>query len=187
MNHYFTKDILLVNNAFSKSKELIECVTHINQYEKSYISNNANSYISNLRTSKEFTLDGSKYPSLNKFIEDLTFSINKCYEIYKSYNQYVYGSIQYQYGLLKYDSSDYFREHVDLIPGNIIFQKRQLSVLVYLSSDYEGGETRFNRQEIQIKPPAGSIALFPPFYTHPHSCEPILSGTKFVVVNWLLC
>jgi predicted 2-oxoglutarate/Fe(II)-dependent dioxygenase YbiX len=97
----------------------------------------------------------------------------------------MYANTNFGYDILKYDEGQYFKEHVDLIPGHACFQHRQLSILVYLNDDYGGGETYFSKQELQLKPPAGSIALFPPFYTHPHTSKPITSGTKYVVVTWL--
>jgi hypothetical protein len=186
MKHAFTHDILLVNDAFSLNKELIEVANTINAYGAAQVANNEHEgYTSDTRTNSRFGVDPKLYPPLQPFIDELDKSIQKAKEIYLSYNKYMYANTNFGYDILKYEPGQYFDEHVDLIPGHACFQNRQLSILIYLNDNYIGGETFFPRQELQLKPPAGSMALFPPFYTHPHISKPIISGTKYIAVTWL--
>lgn len=56
-----------------------------------------------------------------------------------------------------------------------------MSAVLYLNDDYEGGELSFGNQNVEIKPEAGSIIIFPsaePFY---HESKPVLEGEKFIV------
>jgi predicted 2-oxoglutarate/Fe(II)-dependent dioxygenase YbiX len=56
-----------------------------------------------------------------------------------------------------------------------------MSAVIYLNSDYEGGELYFLDQDVLIKPKAGSVIVFPskePFY---HESLPIKSGIKYMV------
>lgn len=55
-----------------------------------------------------------------------------------------------------------------------------ISAVLYLNDDYEGGEINFPEQGIKIKPLAGSLVIFPstpPFF---HESLPIVSGTKYM-------
>lgn len=55
-----------------------------------------------------------------------------------------------------------------------------MSAVLYLNSDYEGGELYFREQGVTIKPEAGSVVIFPsvePFY---HESKKIISGNKYM-------
>src|SRR5262249_4782291 len=45
---------------------------------------------------------------------------------------------------------------------------RMVAVLMYLKDVEEGGFTEFPFQSMRIKPRAGLMLLFPPYWTHPH-------------------
>lgn len=56
-----------------------------------------------------------------------------------------------------------------------------MSAVIYLNSDYEGGELHFPGQDVLIKPKAGSVIVFPskePFY---HESLLIRTGVKYMV------
>ena len=76
-----------------------------------------------------------------------------------------------------------FRWHFDALgPGG---WERQLAVIIYLNSVEQGGETRFYRQDLQVKPVAGSALFFPPFWTHMHCGEIPRSGDKYIVSSFI--
>lgn len=50
---------------------------------------------------------------------------------------------------------------------------RILTLVGMLNDNYEGGIYNFPKQDISIKLKAGSIILFPPYWTHPHSVSKI--------------
>lgn len=55
-----------------------------------------------------------------------------------------------------------------------------MSAVLYLNGDYEGGEINFPQQGVKIKPSAGSLVVFPsvpPFF---HESLEIISGTKYM-------
>lgn len=55
-----------------------------------------------------------------------------------------------------------------------------ISAVLYLNDNYDGGEINFPEQRVKIKPSAGSIIIFPstpPFF---HESMPIISGTKYM-------
>lgn len=111
----------------------------------------------------------------------------------------------------KYQAGDFFKPHTDgswpgsrVIDGKLVTQAfddrwSQMTFLIYLSDNFEGGSTQFwveknnpNRSAraindaklVNIRTPAGGVLVFPHGY-HPmhclHSSEPIIKGTKYII------
>jgi Rps23 Pro-64 3,4-dihydroxylase Tpa1-like proline 4-hydroxylase len=55
-----------------------------------------------------------------------------------------------------------------------------ISVVLYLNDNYEGGEINFPNQNITIKPEAGSIVIFPSVDPYYHQSLPVISGVKYM-------
>lgn len=55
-----------------------------------------------------------------------------------------------------------------------------ISVVLYLNDDYEGGELFFKEQNVKIKPEAGSIVIFPSVEPYYHESLPVQSGIKYM-------
>jgi hypothetical protein len=80
----------------------------------------------------------------------------------------------------RYDPGDEFDWHIDH-DG-----QRHIAFIAYLNEGFEGGQTEFMRQGLSYLPRAGSILLFPPFWTHPHRGAPIEAGHKYIVTSFML-
>jgi hypothetical protein len=77
----------------------------------------------------------------------------------------------------KYTTGASMGVHTDSGPNPV---NENISAVLYLNDDYEGGELNFPDQGVRIKPSAGSLVIFPsipPFY---HESLEILSGTKYM-------
>jgi hypothetical protein len=85
------------------------------------------------------------------------------------------------YNLLKYSPGEEYKAHYD--GGTDI--GRAISAICYLNDDYEGGEIEFTNFKVKIKPPAGSLILFPSNYAYTHVAHPIESGVKYAIVTWV--
>ena len=88
--------------------------------------------------------------------------------------------------LLKYTEGGFYKVHTD--SAEQIY--RELSVIIFLNNDYEGGELVFttpNRQEeiLTIKPEPGKIIIWPSNSLFPHGVKPVIKGTRFVLVSWI--
>ncbi len=59
--------------------------------------------------------------------------------------------------------------------------RRILAGLLYLKTVPEGGLTEFLHQNAAVKPEAGKIVLFPPFWTHIHRGATPVGGAKYVM------
>ena len=71
---------------------------------------------------------------------------------------------------------------IQTTPGGVV---RAGTIIVYLNSCPEGGETVFPRQNIEVKPIQGRMIFFPPTLGFPHYARPVISGKKIIAVNWL--
>lgn len=63
---------------------------------------------------------------------------------------------------------------------------RMVAVLMYLKDVEQGGETQFPFQSIQVKPRAGMMLLFPPYWTHPHQGVSPVSGLKYNLTSYVV-
>lgn len=61
---------------------------------------------------------------------------------------------------------------------------RDISVLVYLNDDYEGGELTFNRLNYSYRPAAGDLVLFPSGNLYLHQAQRVTRGSKYALVSW---
>lgn len=52
---------------------------------------------------------------------------------------------------------------------------------IFLNDDYEGGELTFPELKIELKPKAGSLVLFPGYYTR-HGVNEVKSGTRLNIL-----
>ena len=124
--------------------------------------------------------------------------------------------INRRFRFYRYREGDFFKFHIDgAWPGSRVVDDRliadafpdrfsQMTFLILLSDDFEGGETRFlvdaddptkparrsdNVREIDVRTPAGGVLCFPHGH-HPlhclHSSTEITSGTKYIIRTDLL-
>jgi hypothetical protein len=111
----------------------------------------------------------------------------------------------------RYEPGDFFKPHTDgAWPGSRVIDRQliadaypdrfsQMTVLLFLSDDFEGGDTQFwvdkndssrparsqdQVEWVNVRTPAGGALCFP-HGTHPlhclHSSEEILSGVKYII------
>lgn len=110
---------------------------------------------------------------------------------YKHYRQTVLSSYPMEstlypegYQLIKYkQNKGYFRAHIDV--GEFSSCTRALSVLVYLNTVDEGGETDFPEWGVKIKAEIGKVIIFPPYFTHLHEGLMPISSDKYILATWL--
>jgi len=119
--------------------------------------------------------------------------------------------INARFRFYRYSKGDYFKPHSDgSWPGSRVVNKQliadaygdrfsQMTFLILLTEDFDGGATRFlvnandssqparrgnQVKEVDIRTPAGSVLCFP-HGMHPlhciHSSEPIYNGVKYII------
>ena len=82
---------------------------------------------------------------------------------------------------LKYTTGQEYKAHADSGPGVL----RDVSAILYLNDNYEGGELEFPYFDFKLKPSAGMYILFPSSFPYAHIAHPVTSGTKYAIVTWL--
>ena len=83
--------------------------------------------------------------------------------------------------LAKYEPGSHIRAHNDTATE---FSARCVSALLYLNSDYAGGELLFPRLNLSYRAGTGELVMFPSEYLH--AVSPILSGTRYCFVAFFL-
>ena len=92
--------------------------------------------------------------------------------------------------LLRYTAGGYYQYHVDayyLVPEEKAWRKavdRDISILIYLNDDFEGGELEFKRFGYYLRPRAGMLVWFPSDVRYEHMARPVSSGRRYAVVSW---
>jgi hypothetical protein len=69
-------------------------------------------------------------------------------------------------------------EHFDASRPN------DIATLIYLNSDYEGGDIYFPKYEMSFKPEPGDLLCFPDNPDFVHGVKPIIKGTRFTLPRW---
>jgi hypothetical protein len=89
------------------------------------------------------------------------------------------------YAVQRTRPGEYYHWHID--GGSHEFADRQLVAIWYLNGLSDaGGETEFEYQQIKVRPEAGKLLLFPPFWTHRHRGTPPRSETKYIATTWVV-
>ncbi|HEX9966077.1 MAG TPA: 2OG-Fe(II) oxygenase [Allosphingosinicella sp.] len=92
--------------------------------------------------------------------------------------------------LLRYRPGGEYKPHMDALPADP--NQRVLTALVYLSDDYEGGETSFPRAGLSYRGGTGDALIFRnasadggPDPLALHAGLPVTRGTKYLASRWI--
>lgn len=119
---------------------------------------------------------------INKNLYDIHQEVfDAIYPPSQDYAKYWGVGIQYfeVFNFVKYQGAGtHFNIHADHGPAYV----STVSMVGYLNDDYSGGEIYFPRFNLEIKPDAGDLVIFPSTYIYEHASKPIINGTKYSVV-----
>ena len=105
-------------------------------------------------------------------------------EYTKTFNYLRQANIQ-DINLLKYETGNFYNTHIDAFHT----VNRQLSFIINLNNNYEGGElvfykpiekTAYSKVSLQ----QGDLMLFPSNFLYPHRILPITKGVRYSMVSW---
>ena len=82
---------------------------------------------------------------------------------------------------VRYNEGQHFKEHSD----HGFSYNCTVSLVAYLNDDYEGGSLYFRTWDLDVKPEAGDVFLFPSNYMYPHQAQVVTKGTKYSIVTML--
>lgn len=92
--------------------------------------------------------------------------------------------------LMRYREGGFYVKHADsenADPETKQWSKvidRDLSMLIYLNDDYEGGELSFYKLNYQVWPRAGAAVMFPSDHRFLHQAEVVKKGVRYAIVSW---
>ncbi|CAE7377454.1 unnamed protein product [Symbiodinium natans] len=131
-----------------------------------------------------------------EFVDELLYK--RCEHLLPTIAGYKPVGLNAKFRCYRYQAGDYFKPHTDgAWPGSRVTGKgfqsdafgdrfSQLTFLILLTDDYEGGETRFLLEDtsVAVRTPRGGVLVFPHGY-HPdsplHEGSPIHSGVKYII------
>jgi len=170
--------------------ELIQITQKLSCWKHSgqILPNGTQSYKGTHRTSRSLMLSSSHLDygaCFRRFEEGVYKAFLTGVSAYKQYNRFLDVTHDSGFEMLRYEEGQHFGMHTDAILGRHE-GLRQLSALIYLNDDYEGGETYFPRQQIKFKAKAGDLLLFPSTFCYPHEALPVTKGVKYAIVTWFI-
>ena len=92
--------------------------------------------------------------------------------------------------VLRYEPGGLYGPHSDsdhFLPAEGLWKKvidRDMSMLLYLNQDFEGGELSFRQFNFIYRPRAGDLLFFPSNGQYAHQALPVRSGIRYVIVSW---
>lgn len=89
------------------------------------------------------------------------------------------GDLPDYFAIRKYNTGVYMGSHTD--DHNEGPERPTLSMVIYLNSDYEGGNIDFPNHGISLQPEAGSLIVFPSVSPYLHDPKPTTSGIKYMI------
>lgn len=180
---YIAPSIKVIENFIDYSDELISLVLDLpnEAWKLSMIESHVDGYEgyeSAVRSSREI---GISYAlDRPKIFFDLAQRIYLAAKEYSNENGFIFSHME-NINLLEYSQSEgFFDRHSDHGPKS----PRSMSALLYLNDVETGGETWFDKFNLNIKPEKGKLVLFPANYPYTHQAMPPISGKKYVVVTW---
>ncbi|MDH5257145.1 MAG: 2OG-Fe(II) oxygenase, partial [Gammaproteobacteria bacterium] len=92
--------------------------------------------------------------------------------------------------LLRYYPGGFYQGHADsenMDPKTRCWNKvidRDLSMLIYLNDDFEGGELSFDKFHYKLRPKSGTAVIFPSDNRYMHTAHTVHEGMRQAIVSW---
>ena len=96
--------------------------------------------------------------------------------------------------LLSYSSGGHYMAHCDgqslwkAPTGEVFWRKstdRDISTVLFLNDDFEGGDFVFPELKVRIRPEPGMLVCFPSNSNYLHAVENVTKGERLSMVNWM--
>ena len=136
-----------------------------------------------LKRSTDLTLAGPEWAEADRWLfaslSGALRGVRHCYPYFR-------GRFKDQgYAVQRTREGEYYHWHVDA--DSAVLADRQLVAIWYLNDvPGPGGETEFLHQAVKVRPAAGRLVLFPPFWTHQHRGTTLQRGVKYIATTWIV-
>jgi hypothetical protein len=119
-----------------------------------------------------------EFEEVKKCYEDVETHLRKCLTHYESLYNFKMDYME-AINFVRYNPGQHFSIHAD----HGFSYSCTVSSVIYLNDDYEGGELWFPYLDINFKPQAGDIIIFPSTFIYAHASLKVTSGTKYSAVT----
>jgi predicted 2-oxoglutarate/Fe(II)-dependent dioxygenase YbiX len=182
----FEREILHVKALFPSGSSVIALAEEIGGWKQSMVSTAETSFVADARSCEDVTLSAKIDEKWEPLEDKLIDAFSAGARIYKAQNPYVAVARTTGFQIFRYLSGHHFHTHVDAVAGHPRYAARQLSAVLYLNDDYQGGHVIFPRQSIRLRPEAGDLLIWPSNFCFPHSVEDVLSGRRYTITTWFV-
>ena len=120
------------------------------------------------------------------FFKDILDSFSEVIKKYHAQHELFTCQRHYDFRLNKYSVDGFMSKHIDNIHHSHgqKYGYPQVSALLFLNDDYEGGE--FIVADVEYTTKKGSAIIFPSNFMFPHEVKIIKKGTRYSIVTWLI-
>lgn len=178
--------ILIIDNAVPEPARLVDAAEQVNLWSPSAVVGSAGAQYGDNRTNDFMLLSAQLHETLGAIEAVLRPLFHAAARAYAAAVGHLRLRSDLGYQLLRYGPGQHFSEHVDEMPGPSVYGQRQLTAILYLNDDFEGGELVLPQQELVYKPRRGSLVLFPAGFCFPHASRAVERGIKYSAVTWFI-
>lgn len=188
---WLDRDVLLIRDALPFAGDLVRAAAQVDGWHPcTVIGDGVSEYVDGVhRSSQRLTIsseEANRTGPLAAWCPIIGAVEGVLVAAYRQQNPHARVVSGTGWDLLRYGVGDRFGEHVDVVRGHPSLSQRLLSVVAFCNDDFEGGELRFPRQDITIRPETGAVVIFPAGFVHPHEALPVKSGMKYSLVTWFV-
>jgi predicted 2-oxoglutarate/Fe(II)-dependent dioxygenase YbiX len=137
---------------------------------------------------KSSTIETSVEPFLHNLLLELNEAIKEKIEAVYSCDATGF----YPPKLIEHKEGEYYRYHND---AQVLEQRdgmscwvktlnRDISAVLYINDEFEGGNLHFPLKETIITPKKGMLVTFPSGHEYRHCVLPVTQGVRLSIVNW---
>ena len=132
------------------------------------------------------SMDDLWFRNGEKFFDSFKLAFNNVIKNYSKEHKLFHCQHHTDFRLNKYSEGGFMSKHCDNIHHSHgqEYGFPQVSALLFLNDDYEGGE--FIIAGEVYNPKKGSGIAFPSNFIYPHEVLPISKGTRWSVITWLM-
>lgn len=180
---FLDHELLVVRGAFALGRELVEAAERLDLWAQAKVGGRRFSRVDlDSRNNTVCWLD--VHAELGRYQSALRERAHEVAKVYRADNSHLRVTRDEGLQLLRYGHGQHYRAHADFYTAGPKDNVRLVSLVAFLNDDFDGGELHFPRQGFTFKPEAGSMILFPAFFTHVHEAKDVIRGVKYSVATW---
>lgn len=128
----------------------------------------------------------ANFVDYSNFTDNVDALVTRCKELVEQH--YNVECVSHAIDFLHYPDGTHYWPHVDgqFIDGTFVRRSdvnRDITCVVYLNDDYQGGEVYFPFFDVEKKPNTGDILMYPGSWQYLHGVRKV-EGVRYAIVVW---